>query len=246
MARIKYSSVVADIRGSVGGVTFSRNANGAYVRNRSKGTNRKSVGQLTVRAIFTALTSGWRNLDPTDIAGWISNAPLYPYKNKVGIASQYTGQQLYMKLNSTLMQSGLPLQQISVSPLTIVPTIQGTYTASQLTALFAMSNYKFLTNGIVPEGQAVAVYATAPLSAGINVAPASAYRKIYVAAAGFDFNTVPSSLLVQSGYEGVFTGNWNGQVSNLGKQIFFKFKDINTVNGQSGKSDFASPTVIST
>jgi len=244
MARIKYSSVVADIRGSVGGVTFSRNANGAYVRNRSKGTNRKSVGQLTVRAIFTALTSAWRSLDPSSIATWVTNAALYPYKNKVGIASQYTGQQLYMKLNSTLMQSGLPQQTICTSPVTLIPTIQGTYTASQLTALLAMSNYKFLTNGIVPEGQAVAVYATAPLSAGINVAPASAYRKIYVAASGFDFNTVPSSLLVQTGYENVFTANWSAQPANLGKQIFFKFKDISTVNGQSGKSDFASPTVI--
>ena len=244
MARIKFSSLVNDIRGSVGGVTFSRNANGAYTRNRTKGTNRKSVGQLAVRALFTGLSSAYRNLDTQDMQTFIDQAKNYPYKNKVGISSQYTGNQLYMKLNSTLHQSGLPMISVCTAPVSIVPTIQCAVTASQGDALFVIGNYKFLNSGIVPVGQAVAVYATAMLSPGIMQAGAPAYRKIYVAAAGYDFNTVPNNLLLQTAYENVFGSAWSSLPKYVGQQIFFKFKDISTANGQSGKSDFTAAAVI--
>jgi hypothetical protein len=196
MARIKFSSLVNDIRGSVGGVTFSRNANGAYTRNRTKGTNRKSPGQLSVRASFSGLSAQYRQLGAASAQTFIDMAPLYPYKNKVGVTSYYTGQQLFMKLNSTLVQNGLPYNTVCSAPATIVPTIQGTYALSQSTPEFVMANYKFLTNGIVPDGQAVAVFASAPLSSGVLVAPAQAYRKICVLPAGTDFNLAATSTIV--------------------------------------------------
>ena len=244
MARIKFSSLVNDIRGSVGGVTFSRNANGAYTRNRTKGTNRKSVGQLSVRALFTGLSSAYRNLDSAAKQSFMDQAKNYPYKNKVGIASQYTGNQLYMKLNSTLHQSGLPIIDTCIAPISLIPTVQGTYNASQFSALFVMLNYKYLVDGIVPVGQAVAVYATPMISPGVSMAATPNYRKIFVAPAGFDFNQIASSLLVQTGYENVFGSNWSIYPKSVGSQIFFKFKDIGTDTGQSGKSDYASSCII--
>ena len=69
MARI-LGSLVGDIRGSIGGMTYSRNVSGAYVRARVKPKNPQSVRQMISRYRFGAISQLWRTLMPSQKDGW--------------------------------------------------------------------------------------------------------------------------------------------------------------------------------
>lgn len=91
MARILFGGGVAQIRGSIGGTTYSKNANGAYARNRSQPANRNTLAQQGVRNIFGSIARRWKVLTLSQQASFIDLAASYPYVNSVGLSSVYTG-----------------------------------------------------------------------------------------------------------------------------------------------------------
>lgn len=102
MASIRFGAGIVDARGSISGQTFSRNASGAYIRARVAGTNPRTEQQQQARQRFGAISSEWRALDVKQAQSWIDAAQttLGRYVNRLGEQAQYTGQQLYSKLNN--------------------------------------------------------------------------------------------------------------------------------------------------
>jgi hypothetical protein len=97
MARIQYGGGVVDMRGSVGGTTYSRNHAGAYSRARVKPVDPQTEEQMLIRGTLSSLAQHWRDLSPEDRADWalfaeaVSSSPSYAGQARL------TGQQAYMR-----------------------------------------------------------------------------------------------------------------------------------------------------
>lgn len=108
------SSIMSEIRGSIGGTTYARNKSGLYARNRSKPVNPNTVNQSRVRSQFSMTSAGFSALSAADIAAWNQFAQGYPAVNKVGDTYTPTGKQVYHLCNVNLRS--VLLDPISTPP----------------------------------------------------------------------------------------------------------------------------------
>jgi len=102
MASVKFSALVTDVKGSIGGNVFQSNMNGSFVRKKSKPVNKNTSGQRYWRLSMAVYSQKWGNLSESFRQMWIDDAPLHPYVNRLGITSRYSGFQWFMKINMTL------------------------------------------------------------------------------------------------------------------------------------------------
>ena len=103
MASITYSAPVDEIRGSIGGTTFSRNKAGAYVTRRYKPVLPIANARQTAIAQFTRFGAGWLTLltDAQRLA-WNTKAATLTWTNRLGGNYTPTGNQLYMRTSVLL------------------------------------------------------------------------------------------------------------------------------------------------
>lgn len=225
MATIKLGSFVTDIRGSIGGTIYSRNANASYAKNFTKPTNPDTTAQQVVRGIFSQIAQAWRSLTDSERESWITAAALseFSYTNKVGENSFYTGSQLYMKLNGNLLQANPTATPFTTAPSPI------SLTAIFLGAVVADSvgqSVEITINGGVnlPAGQEVKVYSTGPVSAGVYRPKGSMFKLIG------SFPTVaagqPNILATSSSYLAKF-----GPLV-AGNSVWFKLETYAPATGQ--------------
>jgi len=104
--KIKFSAIVSDARGKIGGNVFSRNKAGAYVRTFVKPTNPNSAAQQIIRNRIQGLVTGWRALSDAVRLGWNQTTHNFPQSNKLGETFYLTGQQLFTKFNSNRLAFG--------------------------------------------------------------------------------------------------------------------------------------------
>lgn len=107
MALIK-SSLLADIRGSIGGTTYSRNRGGSYARNRTVPINPQSISQTRARSDLAFYSVGWNSLTDNQRAAWNAYAETVQAINVLGESITYTGQQMYIRSNTLLNLAGQP------------------------------------------------------------------------------------------------------------------------------------------
>jgi len=109
MALVQFGAGVADIRGSMGGVTFSKNRFGNYMRNRITPVDPKSARQLFMRALTGSTASRWLNtLTQAQRDAWEVYANSIVMTNKLGAAIKITGFNHYVRSRSFLRQNGTP------------------------------------------------------------------------------------------------------------------------------------------
>lgn len=70
MARILYASQIDEIKGSIGGLSFQRNAAGKVCRLKPSRVQPGSSGQMGARARFGAAASAWLNEEPDVRLSW--------------------------------------------------------------------------------------------------------------------------------------------------------------------------------
>lgn len=223
MARILFGGGVAQIRGSIGGTTYSKNANGAYARNRSQPANRNTLAQQGVRNIFGSIARRWKELTLSQQASFIDLAASYPYVNSVGLSSVLTGFQLFQKVNSQLALVGA-LQIDMMQPPVYVPSISdmvvvavGTGGAPiQITATFDAA-FK------VPIGFVAVVEATREYSNGTYRPKSQDFKQIGVIAADTDV----TAYNVATEYAGVF-----GSPSTIGSRVYIRIFLVSLLTGQ--------------
>lgn len=102
----KFQPALGAILGSIGGVTFSHNKGGPYVKRRSNPTNPSSERQTSVRGILATLSSAWSLLTDSQREQWATWAAANPVMDPLGNTVLLTGQQAYIGLNARLVDAG--------------------------------------------------------------------------------------------------------------------------------------------
>jgi len=119
MAQVQFGAGVADIRGSMGGVTFSKNRFGNYMRNRITPVDPKTARQTAMRTIVGASAARWHGtLTQAQRDAWDVFAASIVMQNMLGAAIKLTGFNHYVRSRSFLRQHGIPA--VDDGPTTLV------------------------------------------------------------------------------------------------------------------------------
>lgn len=220
MAKIKFSVGIAAASGKVGGNVFSRNGSGAYLKTFAMPVNPNSTKQQNVRASFGALAGAWRNLTVAQRAAWNDMAPQYPAQDRLGNTIQYSGQQLFVKLNQSLISAGKA--QIDS------PLIPKSFSNRSINSLSLEVTAGAITEAIVfmsdpgTSDESFIVTITPGLSAGITKPGKSQFRKVEV----FGDASLTEDLDIATTYESLYG------VPEVGATVFVRVELLNNLTGQ--------------
>ena len=114
MALIRTSNLVNDIRGSVGGNTFSRGLAGAQVSNRRSPRSKKASNQMQQNHYLPALSQAWRLLSDVERNSWRLKASAMTVQNSMGQPRVPSGFQVFVARN--YVRTLLELSLLSTAP----------------------------------------------------------------------------------------------------------------------------------
>lgn len=176
MATVLNPLMSADARGSVSSNTFSRNRSGNIVRNRTKPTNVNTPARAAVRSALSTVSQMWRTLTQAQRDAWELATANFPYLNKVGQVSLYSGQQLFMKFNQQLLVLGLATTETPPVPREFIELVQDAPPVFDIgsSATFTLG----ITPEVVPAGYQAVLQASAPVSAGVDSPASVSFKQI--------------------------------------------------------------------
>jgi len=110
MALIEYGSVVSSAKGSFGGIVFSSNMSGPFIRIKSSPIQPQTPAQKAIKGALTDSAKSFRDkLTATEIQEWNTFALTHFLTNRYGEQTRLAGQQWFTRLNSPLHQLHLAL-----------------------------------------------------------------------------------------------------------------------------------------
>lgn len=174
MAKVKFGSAVSEVRGSIGGVTFARNAGGAYMRSRITPIQRNTSRQAQSKSIFSAAVNTWTNLlTGFEREGWDAYASAVPYTDVFGMSRNYSGQQSYVRCYIASVNAGVEVATIANAPTTYTEAegiTAATLTAAQgaATADETISFVNTLSPSDAEAGDLLLLYVGSPVTAATN------------------------------------------------------------------------------
>lgn len=180
MAKYVPSPLIGRISRSAGSLTFAHNKFGAYFRNRVIPTNPVTGPQTAVRVDFGDHSSNWRALTQAQRDVWIAYGLNYVKTDSLGQTYSLTGLQAYVSVNRNLATYGLAA--ISAPGLYSPPSGLATAVGTADTALGGSFDVAYTATPLAANTK-LFIFATRPLSAGINFQPNSAFKLIHVSAA---------------------------------------------------------------
>lgn len=104
MAKI-VNSTFGELSGKLGGMVFSRNAGGAYVRAGVKGTNPQTQSQLSARNAFASVSTLFRSLSSAEKTQWQEFADNWYSPRSGGNTGQFSAYNAFISLRSTVRQA---------------------------------------------------------------------------------------------------------------------------------------------
>jgi hypothetical protein len=212
MAKYAPSALLGRISRSAGSTTFGHNRYGAYFRNRVIPTNPVTPAQTAVRVDFGDHSSAYRELTQNQQDEWIAYGLNFSRQDSLGQTYTLTGLQAFVSVNRNLATYGAAALQ---NPGAYAPPIglaTATATADDTPTLSVAYTATPLGSGVK-----LFIFATRPLSAGINFQPNGAYKLITVTAAAA---ASPANIL--TAYVAVY-----GSVGVAGDKILFKAFTVN-------------------
>lgn len=234
MASIKFGGGVADMRGSQGGTVYSRNASGAYTRNRTMPINPNSQLQQATRNAFGNIATAWRGLTEAEQATWIEQAPAYPYLNRLGESSVYTGFQLYQKVNSQLQLCGQAGVDTIIAPVEMPITTSFEFDTFSTTELILNAENSFTNTNEVPSDLIFVYEATMPLSTGVYRPKRQDFKQVQVIPP-----TDVTALDNVAGYTNAF-----GYYPVVGQKIFVRGFFVSLLTGQTNNPIMRFSTMV--
>lgn len=105
---VQYGGGIVDARGSIAGVTHSRNRFGAYTRARTTPVNPRSSRQMGARVAVMYLAEQWRESPMTALkrGAWETYANSVNWQNKLGQTVKLTGFNHFIRGNASLLRAG--------------------------------------------------------------------------------------------------------------------------------------------
>lgn len=177
MALLKFGAMIADARGSVGGVVFARNRGGAYARNRTVPINPNTSRQSAVRALLGDLANIWTNtLTQVQRDAWELYAANVPLVNSLGESRNVSGINMYVRTNSVMLDTGGTRLDAAPTDFTVGPTISPSYTIDAAADTFDIDDLDGYSEA--SPGIRLFVSVGRPQNAGVNFYR-SPFRKAY-------------------------------------------------------------------
>jgi hypothetical protein len=129
MAKIMFGSLATDARGKIAGIVYSKNAAGAYVRQKVSPTQSLTARRGLVRERVTNLSKYWSmTLTPAQVLAWNAFAKNNPVSDVFGRSQTLSGIQTFVRLNAVIANVGG--SQIDDPPTSLTITGITTLTAS--------------------------------------------------------------------------------------------------------------------
>jgi len=216
MAIITPSSLISEIRGSVGVNTYSKNRYGAYVKAKLVQTNPDTVFQQLRRDAMAEAVAAWQSLTDEEAQEWFdfvkskreSNSLAFKFTRSAfnEFCARYINRSLVLSMDDDF--PALPVNRR-------YPILD---TVSFSTDTIELAWHSFEN----PINTAIIVYASEPMSPGIRSMNPSWLKALV----GFDATTLSGSVNIFDDYVGRFSPG----PADAGKRIFFAMKAINTDN----------------
>lgn len=219
MALVKFGAGVSEMRGKEGGVIYSRNAYGSYIKTKVSPINPQTARQLEERTLMGNQAQNWAGLSASEKAGWVNLGSQVTRINRFGDTTNYSGFSLFMKCNRNIVLAG----GSAVDEAPTVPTIP-VLNAVSVTAGLGIDEINLtFTPTPVPAGYAMLVYMTNNILTGRSFVK-NYYRFICKVAAA---QTSPQEL--KDEWAAVFSN-----VMVVGARIFVKAKLVHLASGFEG------------
>ena len=172
----------SNLRGSIGGVTYSQNASGSYARVRKSPINRNTQGQQTARNNFASISGAFRTLTLAQRQTFEDMRDFYTTKDGIGNTVRPTASQLFARINGKLLQNGLIdiTSLVTTCPAPVeVPNTQSSSPEVQISTSELVVRAGFGDGSTeVPADCLLIVSATPAISAGISRVPDGIFKKI--------------------------------------------------------------------
>ncbi len=223
MALVKYGALISEARGKEGGIVFSRNSYGGYVKQKVSPVNPQKPDQQYVRALLGTAAQQWSGLTQEQRDEWKQAGQQILRVNRFGDQTYHTGFNLFVKCNRNRVMMG---QAVIDTPPSVpsIPTLHGlTPSASVDAGALASCSLAFTLTGGEPATEfKIVIDATPPIITGRRFVK-NFYRNINVAPA----QTSPANLLVA--YAVKFTG-----AAREGDYIGFRARLVHIASGLDG------------
>lgn len=172
--KMKFGAIVVDGSGKIGGHVASKNRAGAYLRTKVTPVNPSTTFQQNARGLLGSLSTQWSGLSAAQRLSFNNAVSQFAKTDIFGDLKNPSGFNLFVKLNSNLVNSGQA--QITTAP----EKVEIVYEAiDDITFDVSSSLATINLAGAALDGSIVMVYATPPLSAGTTYAK---NKKRFVAA----------------------------------------------------------------
>lgn len=140
MAKVMFGSIATDARGKLAGIVYSKNAAGAYVRQKVSPTQSLTARRGLVRSRLGGLAQYFSgSLTATQVAAWNSFAKNNPVTDVFGRTMTLSGIQTFCRLNASLMNVGGTQIDDPPANLSVVALLTITVTVAAGTPAFSVA-----------------------------------------------------------------------------------------------------------
>lgn len=220
MARVKYGSIITELKGSIGGQTFQSIRGGFIIRNKPVSPKVRSRVQSGTRTIMGLLAQSWRTLSDAQRTTWSAVAPSYPHTDKFGDPASFTGYQLFIRCNLYLLaMNENPILSGALPDELFVPTDLAFSSSAALEQLDIT-----WTSGAIPADMGILVRASPAISAGRS------YRLSDTNIVGRMFSAESSPYDLWKEIEGKY-----GQGPAAGSRVLASFQVVSLVTGNASQ-----------
>ncbi len=215
MALVKFGAGVSEMRGKEGGVIYSRNAYGSYMKAKVTPVNPSTAKQQIQRGLMGNLAQAWAGLTAGQKTSWENLGAQVTRVNVFGDTTYYTGFSLYMRLNRNI-------ELVGGSAIGDAPTLDIPEPAVFTSVVPAVTGpaMALAFSPTVPAGAAMVVYATN------NILTGRSYVKNY-------YRFVVTIAAAQTTPQAIYS-DWSAYFANAlvaGATIHIKLKNINLTKG---------------
>lgn len=160
------STMFAELRGSIAGVTAARNKGGNYLRARATPTNPDSAAQNRTRQAFANAVQAWDLLTNAQRTAWAGYAAETPVIDQLGQEIRHAGRSWYIAQHAFLAGAG-------ATPSAAAPTTPGLLDLGPVPAVITISlangiNADFTAGTVPGSGVAMIAQMGPPLSPGVT------------------------------------------------------------------------------
>lgn len=159
--KVKWGALAVAGSGKIGGFVASKNRGGSYFRVKATPSNPQSARQLFIRSVLSSLATAWAGLSQAARNAWNGAVGDFASTDVFGDIRNPSGANLYVKLNSNLINAGLA--PINTPPIKVAVPFAG-FSGAQMTLaggelVITLENTDLNTEEVI-------VFATPSLSQG--------------------------------------------------------------------------------